>query len=247
MFMTKLRTALVLPVAGAIAVGVAELAHGTWVAEPAPARDRLPAGAVLPDGNDKNLIEVHSRIDGALMAIGAEVRDGEEVPAGRTFLVRIGDEAKRYRRLEVGDTVEAEQVVARLEEVDAHQRAAFWKREAPAVRAEWEATREACDEAEGRYRTCVRLICGACKSCPSMQEVRAAKLAWDCLWRAEVSKRWELDKAEAELKTALAIIRLHEIRSPVRGVITKIYRHPGEAVRAYEPVFQVRVAGERDD
>jgi thiol-disulfide isomerase/thioredoxin len=34
---------------------------------------------------------------------------------------------------------------------------------------------------------------------------------------------------------------MHEIRSRVRGVIRKIYKHPGEAVHALEPVFQIEL------
>ena len=52
--------------------------------------------------------------------------------------------------------------------------------------------------------------------------------------------------AEAEVKLAQTHLSLYEIRSPARGVITKIAKHAGEGVRAYEPVFQILTA-ERDD
>jgi hypothetical protein len=37
----------------------------------------------------------------------------------------------------------------------------------------------------------------------------------------------------------------HTIRSPVRGVVTAIYRQPGEAVRELEPVVQIEITPAR--
>jgi len=44
-----------------------------------------------------------------------------------------------------------------------------------------------------------------------------------------------------EADQALAVIRDHEIRSPVDGVILEILKKEGEAVRQFEGVFRVRI------
>jgi hypothetical protein len=38
---------------------------------------------------------------------------------------------------------------------------------------------------------------------------------------------------------------MHSIRSPVRGVIKRIYRYTGEAVKNLEPVFEIKATGSR--
>ena len=45
--------------------------------------------------------------------------------------------------------------------------------------------------------------------------------------------------AKAELKLAEQILEEHTIRSPFDGVVIKVWKHPGESVRANEAVVQI--------
>jgi RND family efflux transporter MFP subunit len=47
------------------------------------------------------------------------------------------------------------------------------------------------------------------------------------------------EAARAELKLAEQILEEHTIRSPFEGVVIKVWKHPGESVRANEAVVQV--------
>ena len=53
-------------------------------------------------------------------------------------------------------------------------------------------------------------------------------------------------RMQEELKQAQAIIEMHEIRSPARGVLRAIYKQPGEAVRSLEAVFLLQVEAEKE-
>jgi multidrug resistance efflux pump len=59
-------------------------------------------------------------------------------------------------------------------------------------------------------------------------------------------RRAAKELAEIELRQARARLETYEIRSRVRGVLRAIYKHPGEAVRALEPVFLIQIAKEQE-
>src|SRR5262249_38721991 len=60
--------------------------------------------------------EVPSQRDGVLLFVGTEVKPGEQVGPDRLIIVKRGDQETRYRRLKEGDTVEAGQLVALLDD-----------------------------------------------------------------------------------------------------------------------------------
>ena len=47
--------------------------------------------------------------------------------------------------------------------------------------------------------------------------------------------------AEAELNQTRTVVEMHNIRSPVRGVIRTIYIHPGEGVQSLGLVFVIEL------
>src|SRR5262249_6192433 len=76
------------------------------------------------------------------------------------------------------------------------------------------------------------------------EEVRGAKFQFEHYYFEAVSKGEAVKVVEQELKQSQTVLEMHQIRSRVRGVIRKIYKHPGEAVRPLEPVFQIELAPE---
>jgi hypothetical protein len=193
------------------------------------------------------LVKIPSRFDGPVLMIGREVRKGEEVPADQLFTVRIGEVSRKYRRLEVGDAVEAGEVLGRLDDLLVRDELARKQQKVRAAQAEWQAAVRARDEAEQRYRTVEREFnTGPCRLIP-LEPLRAAKLTWDRCFYEAVSKKAAIDTAELEVKSVEHRLDLHAIRSPVRGTIVTIYKQPGEAMKAYEPLFQVRIAPGRPE
>ena len=79
----------------------------------------------------------------------------------------------------------------------------------------------------------------------SQAEVDAAALTKQKYLAEMASKQAGVAVARARLKREEITVKMHEIRSPVRGVIRRIYKRQGEAVKALEPVFQIRIEGRK--
>jgi HlyD family secretion protein len=73
------------------------------------------------------------------------------------------------------------------------------------------------------------------------EELRGAKQLWQKSSYDAVSKKAAVAAAEAELGRAQSVLERHQIHSSVNGVIRKIYKEPGEAVKYLEPVMRIRV------
>ncbi len=78
----------------------------------------------------------------------------------------------------------------------------------------------------------------------SMEELRLRLMTYQLLAAESIGKSQAGVLAEKKAQAARARLGMYEIRSPVRGLITRLYKHRGEAVRAYEPVMQVLTASE---
>jgi multidrug resistance efflux pump len=99
-------------------------------------------------------------------------------------------------------------------------------------------------EAEKRYNSAIQAYRG---KAISEGDLQVARLAWDRYIEEEKARRIAVLQAQAEVQTALTILSMYEIRSPVRGVIRKILKNPGEAVRELETVLQLQIAGKSED
>jgi multidrug efflux pump subunit AcrA (membrane-fusion protein) len=177
---------------------------------------------------------------GVVWVVGKEVRPREKVPAERLVVRRLRGGMKKYRRLFVGDRVEKGEVVVCL---DASLATEEWKARDAAVAAslvEWAAAGRTRDEAVWRYES---LLEAARRGtwCDGQEAFRGARLTVE-RYEAELTcqvKTLRLRQLEAD--RALAVIRDHEIRSPVDGVVVQILKKEGEAVRQFEGVFRVRI------
>jgi serine/threonine protein kinase/Flp pilus assembly protein TadD/biotin carboxyl carrier protein len=182
-------------------------------------------------------LEVRSPRHGILLVLGTEVAQGEKVGPDRLVAALVGGRVKTYRCLEVGDVVEAGQLLARLDDRRALAELAVRQNKAAAALANLAAARAAQTEAEDRCQRALRL---RGKKGVSQEELARALLARDRAAReTEVSKA-ELEAARDEVKQAQAILGLHEIRSPIRGVVKCIYNRPGEAVRSLQRVLGIQ-------
>jgi RNA polymerase sigma factor (sigma-70 family) len=177
-----------------------------------------------------------------------ETLEIESGAGGRTLLKlrEAGDASRaRYRRLRIGELIEEGQLLGLLDNEVARLEVEIKRSKLAASEAELSATEKTRDEAQVRYHTQVKLRIQN-RLNTSDEEVRAAKLAWDkYVYEVKVKKEAK-EVAELELRQTRALLETHEIRSRVRGVLRAIYKHPGEAVKALEPVFLIQVAREQE-
>jgi RNA polymerase sigma factor (sigma-70 family) len=245
MFLTKLKlVAAVVVVLGLLGTGAGLAVHQALAASPAAGDEdvtaKLAEAALKPN---KHLVQVPSQRDGILLVVGTEIKDGEKVPDDQVISVKVGGETRKYRKLREGDAVEEGQLLGLVDDALARDELAIKKTKLDVTKAELEASNKTRDEAEQRYRTQLKLttIKGG-----SDEDVRAAKLTWDRYIYEVYSKQAEVKVAEQEVKQVETLLRMHEIRSPVRGVLKTIYKHRGEAVRQYETVFVLRITDNRE-
>lgn len=186
--------------------------------------------------------EVPALRDGVLLFIGTEVKPGETVPAGQMFALRTAAGDKHFRRLNEGDAVAAGQLLGVLDDQLSRDDWGIRVARVKSSKADLEAAIKTADELRQRYETHLKLK-GQGPGITSEEEVRGAKLTWERASYDVVSKREAVALAERELSQAETVLRMHQIRSTAAGVIKKIYKRPGEAVKTYEPVFQIHNLG----
>jgi multidrug resistance efflux pump len=147
--------------------------------------------------------------------------------------------------MRAGDKVEKGQLLGRIDDRLARDELASRKLKLTAAEADQQASVKTRDEAEQRYTTLIELN-KKLNVAPAFEEVRAAKLTWDRYFFEEIAKKAAVDAAKVDIRQAQTLVDMHEIRSPVRGVIRSINFHPGEAVKNLETVFLLRITDGRD-
>jgi WD40 repeat protein len=184
--------------------------------------------------------EVPSQRDGVLLFVCTEIRTGEQVPPEQVVTVKIGDQERKYRRLKEGDAVEPGQLLALLDDRLARDDWAIKKGQITLNEAALAAAEKARDEAQDRYQTQIKLRTSTAGPATSEEDVGGAKLAWYKNHYEAVSRREAMALAALEFHQAQTVLGMYEIRSAITGVIKRIYKNSGEAVRSLEPVLEIR-------
>ncbi len=202
-----------------------------------PARADEPRARARPEER-KDLVNVPSRRDGVLVLIGSEIAPDEKGTPDLVVTVKVGGEAKKYRRLKEGDLVEEGQLLARTDDRLARDEVTIKEAKREAARAALVASEKTRDEAQSRLARIQRL---AAADAVAQEELISAKLVFE-RYEAEVTARKaDVIVAERELNQAKTALEMHEVRSPARGVVHSLYKQPGEAVKALESVLALRI------
>jgi multidrug resistance efflux pump len=107
--------------------------------------------------------------------------------------------------------------------------------------ADLRATRKTKEEAQKRLDA-LRLQAATVRGSVSKEEMRAAEMAVDRCDEEENARRAAIAQARTDLAGAQLVVEMHEIRSPVRGVIRTIYKQRGEGVKSLDPVLQLQIS-----
>jgi WD40 repeat protein len=186
---------------------------------------------------------IPSQRDGVVRLVGTEVQAGEKVPADRLVVAKVGDQDRYYRRLREGDAVTAGQVVALLDDRLARDEIAIKKSQLVQYEADLAAAEHARDEAKDRYLTQVKLRGSSSGPATSEEDVGGAKVAFYKSHYEAISKKEAIALAKLEIRQAETILGMYEIRAAIPGIIKRIHKNPGEAIKALEPVLEIRDLG----
>jgi WD40 repeat protein len=184
--------------------------------------------------------EVPSQRDGILLFMGTEVQPGETVPSERMIVLPDRPADKKYRRLQEGDRVAPGQLLALVDDRLARDDYAIKKGQILLNEANLAAAERARDDARDRYQTQLKLQSSPGGPATSDEDVATAKLAWYKHYYEAVSRKEAIALSRLELHQAETVLSTYEIRSTIAGVIKRIHKNPGEAVKALEPVLEVR-------
>jgi WD40 repeat protein len=183
--------------------------------------------------------EVPSQRDGVLLYICTDIKPGEQVAPDRVAIIKVADQEKRYRRLKEGDVVEAGQLLGLLDDRLARDDWAIKKSQIAMNEAGLAAAERAREEAQDRYQTQLRLRTSTAGPATSEEDVGGAKLTWYKNHYEAVSRREAMNLATLEFHQAQTVLGMYEIRSSIPGVIKRIHKNPGEAVKSLEPVLEI--------
>jgi WD40 repeat protein len=184
--------------------------------------------------------EVPSQRDGVLLFVGTEIKPGERVAPDRLIVVKNGDQERKYRLLKEGDPVDAGQLIAMLDDRLPRDELAIKKGQVVLAEVDLASAERARDEARDRYLTQMKLRSSAGGPATSEEDLAGAKLIWYRNHCDAVSKKEAISLANLMVHQSQTILGLYEIRTTIPGVIKRIHKHPGEAVRNLEPVLEVR-------
>ncbi len=174
---------------------------------------------------ERTYVKVAAQREGVMGFVGTLLKDS------------MGNETNKVRPLKVGDHIELNQLLARIDDRLARDEMAIKEKKLAATESDLVISEKTRDEAKARYDIQVYLYN---RKSTSTEEVRAAKLAWDKYLSEVETKKAAIQVAKAELDQARTVVEMHNIRSPVRGVIKSIPKHPGEAVKSLETVFVIQ-------
>jgi WD40 repeat protein len=185
--------------------------------------------------------DVPSQREGVLLFIGVEVKDGENVPKEDLLPpVQVDGKTKQFRRLKEGDAIEANQLVAQVDDRLARADLMIKGAKLSAALADRTAAEKTKDEAKARWDTQLKLFNSGNRGATSLEDVRGAQLTYVRYYYEEISKNQAIQVAKEDVNQSQITVDMYQVRSKIPGRVKTIYKNPGEAVKALEPVLQVQ-------
>ncbi len=198
-----------------------------------------PALAGSAQGASPRPVKVPSEVSGRLLGVFFEIGPYDMADENDIIIV----DGQRYRRLCEGDSVKEGQLLAQVNDTLACDDLDLVRTRIVAAEAELLAAQYAKEGASLSYH-CMTRPQARVNICPSQEDVLAAKLACDRYEQEVAAKKANLIVLQAKLRQAQRQSNLHEIRSPVDGVIKTIHVRKGEAVKQFDTVLEILPADE---
>jgi RNA polymerase sigma factor (sigma-70 family) len=247
MFLNKLKAtaAVIVLAAGMMGLGFGLLPRSGNATATAPATTAppTPTAAAEPRATDfAVIVNIRAQREGRILFLGVEVKKGEAVPADDVVADNAANRDQRFRRLKVGDKVDAGQLIGLLDDRQARIDVGVCITKVKQADASRTANEKTRDEAIMRVKIIEEKNAKAPGSV-AVEEYRAAQLNVHRYTGEEIEKRAWIRVREFELEQAKKLLALHELRA-VRGVIHAIIKRPGDAVRDGETVVQIRIDGQ---
>ncbi len=164
----------------------------------------------------------------------APSKEDDPLTPKKLFVAR---EKRIYRKLQIGDAVEAGQLIGWVDQRPAILDLSLKIAKLETAQAAWGAAVKAREEAVGLAKATEMLIQ---RVDISEDAYRADLLNRDHCIEEEKSKDAARKAATEEVAAAVAALRACEIRSPVRGVVKAIVKSRGEPVKSMEAVVQIQ-------
>jgi multidrug efflux pump subunit AcrA (membrane-fusion protein) len=206
-----------------------------WSFSRPPAGRTPQAQAADEEPKARDYLLVPGRRAGVLALVGREVTQSDKDPEERVVSVLVDGAPVRIVRLRAGDGVKKGQLLGRIDNLLARKEVQIKEAKVQAAEAELRAAAKTKDEAKIRWDRSQRLPPGL----GGREERDPFRVTWERHVEEEASKAATLKVARSELELARALLDLHEIRSPVSGIIQAVLKREGEAVREHEPVFRI--------
>jgi RNA polymerase sigma factor (sigma-70 family) len=162
-------------------------------------------------------------------------KETDKIEPGKVTLAR---KMSAFRRLEEGDRVKEGQLLALVNPALALDELSIKIANLGAAEADRLSSKATKEEAQKRVDTLERAR-QAAPGAVSNDEYRGALLTVERYKQEEAAKTAAVWRARLEINQALTTLKMHEVRSPAPGVVRRIYRRAGEAVKALEPVLQI--------
>ena len=240
MFFAKVKLTVAAATAACVlALGTLVRTHRTEAAPVPGGLSPAPAPPAEVSARNRNWVMVPAPHEGILEVIGRTLKAGEKVPADRLVSIRVDGKMRQYCRLGEGDRVDKGDLLAHLNDALARKDLDIKRALFAASEADWRSATKTKEEAKNRYDACLR----ANQRTPgtiSAEEARGHLLNFERYKEEEISKAKTVEVSRLEVEKARTILELHEIRSPVDGVIEVVLKKDGEAVKRLEPVFRIR-------
>ncbi len=152
--------------------------------------------------------------------------------------VVVARQTREFRRLEAGEKVKEGQLLALINPALAVDELSVKIAKLDGAEADRLASKAMKEEAQKRVDT-IRIARRAARGSVSDDDYRGAVLTAERYAQEEVAKTSAVFQAQREVHQALTVLKMHEVRSPADGVVRRLYRRGGEAVRSLESVLQV--------
>jgi len=212
------------------------VAFGTSVHGDAPLAKTNP-----DESNDgpksRDHVLVPALTNGVIDFLRRERKPGEHVAEEDRRTVLLGGVRVRLVRLKVGDRIERGQLLGRIDDQAAQKE--VWRREATVREAalELHTALQLSVEARIRFQRGLYLMRMACCGREDFDDL---KLRTERIAAEAAVKQAVFEVVLHELERARLRLEMQEIRSPVSGVVEGILKHPGEAVRRFDPIFRIK-------